>query len=267
MKLKLALFALMMLGLSSCGFHIPNQNRLGSSIAEIDISGDYHSMFYKVLVQKLQARGIKVNYQGTANRENSVRSNIPSLSVTAPKVSMPLTSIDSRGAALEYNVIVTSSAVLTIPNLKRPIVMKNGLVRTTINKADNALASSNEQDIIISECINTLADQLIVRINYLGRQTDPDEPKSVPAELLLAKDENNSDIYIDKSQSMTLIEALKAQGNAESINAKSVSLSELNNGIKVLNSKGTHNLPKTEPKVVHQAPDSLSEEVFLKTAP
>lgn len=267
MKLKLALFALMMIAVTACGFHIPNQNRLGSSISEIDISGDYHSMYYKIVVQKLQARGIKVNYQGTANREYSVRKNIPSLSITAPKVSMPINSIDSRGAALEYSVIVTSRAVLTIPNLKRPIVMKNGLVRTTVNKADNALASTNEQDIIVDECFNTLADQLIVRINYLGRQTDPDEPRTVPAELLLAKDENNSEIYIDKSQSMTLIEALKNQNDEERGSSRSVSLSELNNGIKILNSKGTHNLPKTEPKVVHQAPDSLSEEGFMKTAP
>ena len=35
MKFKLVCIGALMLGLSSCGFHVPNQNRLGSNISEI----------------------------------------------------------------------------------------------------------------------------------------------------------------------------------------------------------------------------------------
>ena len=49
MKFKLVCIGALMLGLCSCGFHVPNQNRLGSNISEIAVSGSYHNKFYKVL--------------------------------------------------------------------------------------------------------------------------------------------------------------------------------------------------------------------------
>lgn len=265
MKFKLVCIGAMMLGLSSCGFHVPNQNRLGSNISEIAVSGSYHNKFYKLVVHKLEMRGIKVDYQGTSNRSPEERKDIPTLSITAPSVSLPLASINSRGAALEYNVIVRTQARLTIPNSSKPIIMRNGLTRTTLNKADNALASTNEQELVIDECYEVLADQMIARINYLGKQSDPDEPFVAPAELLLAKDEDNNDIYIDNSRNMTLLEALSAKQDAEVAQGKAVSLSDLNNGMKVLNKNKEYSLPKVEPKIPHEAPESLSEEGFLKT--
>ena len=143
--------------------------------------------------------------------------------------------------------------------------MRNGLTRTTLNKADNALASTNEQELVIDECYEVLADQMIARINYLGKKSDPDEPFVAPAELLLAKDEDNNDIYIDNSRNMTLLEALSAKQDAEVAQGKAVSLSDLNNGMKVLNKNKEYSLPKVEPKIPHEAPESLSEEGFLKT--
>lgn len=106
---------------------------------------------------------------------------------------------------------------------------------------------------------------MIARINYLGKQSDPDEPFTAPAELLLAKDEDNNDIYIDNSRNMTLLEALSAKQDAEVAQGKAVSLSDLNNGMKVLNKNKEYSLPKVEPKIPHEAPESLSEEGFLKT--
>ena len=265
MKFRLVCIGTLMLGLCSCGFHVPNQNRLGTNISEIAVSGDYHNKFYKLVVHKLEMRGVKVDYQGTSNRKPDERKDIPSLTITAPSVSMPLASINSRGSALEYNVIVRTQAKLTIPNSPKPIIMRNGLTRTTMNKADNTLASTNEQDLVTEECYEVLADQMIARINYLGKQTDPDEPFVAPAELLLAKDEDNNDIYIDNSRSMTLLEALSAKHDAEVSQGKSVSLSDLNNGLKVLNRNKDYSLPKVEPKIPHQAPESLSEEGFMKS--
>lgn len=82
------------------GFHVPNQNRLGSNISEIAVSGSYHNKFYKLVVHKLEMRGIKVDYQGTSYRSPKERKDIPTLSITAPSVSLPLALINSRGAAL-----------------------------------------------------------------------------------------------------------------------------------------------------------------------
>ena len=228
MRFKLFAVGVMLLGLSACGFHIPNQNRLGSTLAEIDVTGAYHDKFYKMVVQKLQVRGVKVNYQGTANRKFKSRKDVPSLEIAGPSVSMPIVSVDVFGSAKEYNI------------------------------------SDNERQILIDESLDELSDQMIRRINYLGKQSDPDASKATPAQLVLAKDEDNNEVYIDNSPSMTLIDALKAQQVQEKYEADSVALSELNNGIRVLNPEKQYKLPKTKIKMVNEAPDDLTEEGFIK---
>ena len=264
MKLKLIAVGVLVTMLSGCGSHLPTQGSVSSSLAQINVTGDYHNSFYKLMVRKLRTRGVKVYAKSAVDRDFKPKKGIPTLTVNAPSVSMPIASVDSRETALEYRIVVVARANLKVSENARTIVMRNALTRTALNKSDNTLASANEQELILDECYEELSDQMINRIGYLGKQTDPSVPASVPAQLLLAKDENNNDILIDNQGSMTLIDALKAQDSIEKDNAKSVSLSELNNGMKILNANKTYNLPKTEPKIVHQAPDSVSEEGFIK---
>ncbi len=264
MKIKqICCFALMALTLTSCGFHIPNQSRLGSSIAEINVLGSYHNDFYKLVVQRLQVRGVKVNYQGTDNRKIKLIDDVPTLQISAPSVSYPVASVDIYGSVKEYDVVISTSATLRIPNHKRPIVIRTGITRYTLNKSDNSLASANERSLIAQEGYEELADQLIRRINYLGKQSDPDFKSPSPAELTLAKDEDGNEYLIDNSPSMTLIDSLKAQDEKERVEASSVALSDLNNGLRVLNPNKTHELPKVKIKMVNEAPEELSEEGFL----
>ncbi|MBE6422244.1 LPS assembly lipoprotein LptE [Succinivibrio dextrinosolvens] len=264
MRFKVFAVGVMLLGLSACGFHIPNQNRLGSSLTEIDVTGAYHNQFYKLVVQKLQVRGVKVNYQGTANRDFKGRDNVPTLEIAAPKVSLPIVSVNAFGSAKEYNMVVTTSAILKVPNHSKPIIIRNGISRLTLNKGDNSLASANERRILLEESLEELSDQMIRRINYLGKQSDPDSSKVTPAQLVLAKDEDNNEVYIDNSPSMTLLDALKAQQTQEEIDSDSVALSELNNGLRVLNPEKKYELPKAKIKMVNEAPDDLTEEGFIK---
>ena len=184
--------------------------------------------------------------------------------LTTTSVSMPIVSVDVFGSAKEYNMVITTSAILKIPNHSKPIIIRNGISRLTINKGDNSLASDNERQILIDESLDELSDQMIRRINYLGKQSDPDASKATPAQLVLAKDEDNNEVYIDNSPSMTLIDALKAQQVQEKYEADSVALSELNNGIRVLNPEKQYKLPKTKIKMVNEAPDDLTEEGFIK---
>ncbi len=264
MKIKqICCFALMALTLTSCGFHIPNQTRLGSSIAEINVTGSYHNDFYKLVIQRLQVRGVKVNYQGTQNRNIKFRDDIPTLDISSPSVSYPVASVDIYGSVKEYDVVITSNSILRIPNHKRPIMIRTGITRYTLNKSDNSLASANERDFIRQEAFEELADQLIRRINYLGKASDPDFKSPSPAELTVAKDENNNEYLIDNSPSMTLIESLQAQDQKEKVEAESVALSDLNNGMRVLNPNKTHELPKVKIKMVNEAPEELTEEGFL----
>ena len=263
-KLLCCLGIMLAAGIAGCGFHLPNQTSLGSSLKEINVSGDYHHDFYKLVVQKLQVRGVKVNYQGTHNREIQSSRDIPSLEIPTPVVKKPIASVDAFGAAKEYNIIITTAATLRIPNHNRPIIMRNGLTRFTTNKPNNALGSANEQFLIEKEMYEELANQMILRINYLGRQSDPNTAKATPAQLILAKDENNNEVLIDNSKSMTLLDALSAKNDEEKYNASSVNLSDLNNGIRVLNEEKTYKLPRARIKMVNEAPDELSEKGFIK---
>ena len=134
--------------------------------------------------------------------------------------------------------------------------MRNTITRTTFNKSANTLASNNESDILVRECFDLLSSQLVDRINYLGKMSDPDEPMPNPAELL-----------VDTGSDMTLLDALRLNKAVEESAGKNISLSELNNGSAVLNANHTYELPRVVPKLVNEAPESVSEEGFLKKTP
>ncbi len=264
LKVRVLIVTMLLLTLTACGFHLPNRGELGSTIKEIDVRGSYHTKFYKLIVQKLENRGIKVHTQSTSNREPEINKDIPSLTITSPGVSLPIASVNAFGSAKEYNQIVTSSVKLTIPNRDKPILIRCGITRYTLDKGDNTLASTNERSIMYDEALEELSDQTIRRISYLGKQTDPNAPYTSPAHLLLAKDENNEDVLIDNSPSMSLIDALMVEDYKERGNAKSVNLSELNNGIEMLNSNKTYELPKVKIRMVNEAPEEVSEKGFIK---
>lgn len=263
MKLKYLCFGALVFGLTACGFHIPNQTRLGNSMSEIYISGDARNTFYKLVAQKLEVRGVKVTNRNKL-RPYQIKKDIPTLNLNSVRVMLPIVSVNAVGVDLEYGVTAISSAVLKVPNHTHPIFMNNLVTRTTFNKADNTLASNNESDILVQECYDILSTQMVDRINYLGKMSDPDEPMANPAELVLARDEDGNEIFIDNSPSMTLLDALRSQREIEDASGKSVSLSELNNGMTVLNPNKTHELPKVAPKLINEAPETVSEEGFLK---
>ena len=145
--------------------------------------------------------------------------------------------------------------------------MRNTITRTTFNKSANTLASNNESDILVRECFDLLSSQLVDRINYLGKMSDPDEPMPNPAELILAKDEDGNEVLVDTGSDMTLLDALRLNKAVEESAGKNISLSELNNGSAVLNANHTYELPRVVPKLVNEAPESVSEEGFLKKTP
>ncbi len=263
-KVRVLLISLLLLTLTACGFHLPNRGELGSTIKEIDVRGSYHTKFYKLIVQKLENRGIKVHAQSVSNRKPEINKEMPSLTITSPGVSLPVASVNVYGSTREYNQIVTSAVKLTIPNRDKPILIRCGITRYTLDKGDNTLASTNERSIMYDEALEELSDQTIRRISYLGKQTDPNAPYTSPAHLLLAKDENNEDVLIDNSPTMSLIDALMAKDEKEKEQAKNVELSELNNGIEILNSQKTYHLPKVKIRMVNEAPEEVSEEGFIK---
>lgn len=266
MNIRTLCFGAILFGLTACGFHYPNQTRLGNAMSEIYIEYDPRSQFYKLVSQKLEVRGVKVTAIGKLKSYQKDK-NVPVLKITAVQVGQNIVSVNAAGSDLEYGITAISLATLKIPNHSRPIVMRNTITRTTFNKAANTLASNNESDILVRECFDLLSSQLVDRINYLGKMSDPDEPMPNPAELILAKDEDGNEVLVDTGSDMTLLDALRLNKAVEESTGKNISLSELNNGSAVLNANHTYELPRVVPKLVNEAPESVSEEGFLKKTP
>lgn len=242
--------------LSGCGFHLPNQSKLSQVVPELNVVGDYHDPFYNMVVSRLKANGVVIHDMPATYQPNK-NDKIPTLTLPSPSVDDVVVSVDSRAQALERSYLVSSNATLFVP-YHRPIVMHNSITRSTINKPGVTLAADVERNTVINETKAHLADELILRLSYLGRASDPNNLAPTPGELVIAKDEPDDSIVLTKqndTSGLTLMEALQQQSQYEKANATSVTLDELNNGQEIL--KDSYKLPPVKPKLLHKAPDNL----------
>lgn len=243
---------LMLLCLTACGFHLPHQTSLNEAIPEINVEGSYHHLFYKQVVQKLRVSGVKVNSEGDS--DFAPNGQVPTLLIPDPAVDNVVVAVDSRAQALERNLFVQVSMTLLIPN-HRPLIMKNSLTRSTLNKTGHSLASSTEEDVILEETYEELASQMVSRLGYLGRESDPDARIPLPQDLLVSADDPSTQVNAKNPyEGMTIIEALQAQDRAEAADAAAVELEQLNNGKIYTDPK----LPAVTPELLHEAPESVN---------
>ncbi len=248
---------------TGCGFHLPNQAKLDDTMPEVVVTGDYHDQFYKLVVRRLRANGVTVYAQdsGYSPTDDERAKDLPTLILPRPNVLDEVVSVNSRAQSLEYALVVSVAPTLAIPN-HRPIMMRNSVTRAVLNKPGQALASDTEKAIVIQETKEDLADQLVMRLSYLGRSSDPDASVPQPAELILAQGESSAQDTAavtqatTQTQGMTLLEALQQQDQYESAQGTQLTLDQLNNGQRILNNK-SYELPKVKPEPLHQAPEHL----------
>ena len=248
---------------TGCGFHLPNQAKLDDTMPEVVVTGDYHDQFYKLVVRRLRANGVTVYAQdsGYSPTDDERAQDLPTLILPRPNILDEVVSVNSRAQSLEYALVVSVAPTLAIPN-HRPIMMRNSVTRSVLNKPGQALASDTEKAIVIQETKEDLADQLVMRLSYLGRSSDPDASVPQPAELILAQGEASAQDTAavtqatTQTQGMTLLEALQQQDQYESAQGTQLTHDPLHNGHRVLNNK-SYELPKVKPEPLHQAPEHL----------
>lgn len=241
--------------LSACGFHQPHQIKMDEALPELNVIGDYHHPYYKMVINRLRSNGVKVNAQNS-DFHPDLKQDLPYLMLPQPNVESQTVSVDSRAQAIETSLLITTAATLYIPN-HRPILMRNSITRSALNKTGQSLASDTEQATVINETYQVLADQLVQRLSYLGRYSDPDELSPMPGELIYAEGEI-SDINYDPKQfeGLTLLEALQMQDQIDKVDGQQVDYSQLNNGQQILNPEN-YKLPPVKPVPLHQAPASI----------
>lgn len=246
-KLFVPLVLSLSLFFAGCGFQLPSQTKIANAIPTIHVTGDYHHPFYKIVIRKLRLNGVKVIAQNSDLNPDTKNTQIPHLMLPSPLVNNPVVAVDSKGQALESNLHIAVNATLIIGSHK-PILMHNSITRSIIEKTGQALAANTQQELITLESYEELATDLVLRLSYLGRQSDPDVKAPSPADLL----ESEGETYQGSYSGMTVIEALKAQDRAEKNKASKVSLDSLNNHKKVLGDNPQ--LPKQRAILLHQAP-------------
>ena len=245
---------------TGCGFHLPNQAKLDDTMPEVVVTGDYHDQFYKLVVRRLRVT-VYAQDSGYSPTDDERAKDLPTLILPRPNVLDEVVSVNSRAQSLEYALVVSVAPTLAIPN-HRPIMMRNSVTRSVLNKPGQALASDTEKAIVIQETKEDLADQLVMRLSYLGRSSDPDASVPQPAELILAQGESSAQDTAavtqatTQTQGMTLLEALQQQDQYESAQGTQLTLDQLNNGQRILNNK-SYELPKVKPEPLHQAPEHL----------
>jgi outer membrane lipopolysaccharide assembly protein LptE/RlpB len=245
--------------LQGCGFHLPSEATLAETIPVINFTGDERGPFGRSVIKKLRTAGVDVRTSKSKDHPLSKDPAVPQLQLAGPSVSAPLVSVNSYLSATEYNMILNASGILRIQG-HRPILMRASITRSYLNKTGAALATSIEFDNIYKESCEELATQIVTRLGYLGRQSDPNDKAPTPAELTVSADDPSTQLKDEPVAGMTLMEALRYQGEQEKQSGKSTTLDQLNNGSAVL--KGTHDLPKTKPVLKNEAPESVSAEGF-----
>ena len=249
--------------LTACGFHLPNQTKLNETMPELVVTGDYHHPFYKMVVNRLKANGVSVIAQSSDfNPDPKDYSSIPTLLIPTPQWLDQVVSVNSRAQSIENALVVTVAATLMIPN-HRPILMRNSITRSALNKPGQALASDTEKSMVQTETQMQLADELVLRLSYLGRSSDPDEQTPLPADLLYIPSEQDSiasysaNAAANYYSGLSLMEALQAEDLNDNSMGQQVSYDELNNGQAILNPHNSYKLPKVKPQPLHQAPKHL----------
>lgn len=271
--------------LSACGFHLPNQTKLDETLPEINIIGDYQHAFYKKVVNQLKANGIEV-YAQSSDYMPDLKQNIPALLLPAPQVQDEVVSVNSHAQSIENSLLVSIAATLNIPN-HTPISMSNSITRSVLHKSGQSLSSDTEKAMVLDETYDQLANELVMRLSYLGRSSDPDAQVPQPNELTYIPGEDDPEklrLMKQQTSGLTLMEALQLQNQYENLQGHRVSYDELNNGQSYMtssdelyhvvtqdtaapNSRGratiivpadkSYSLPKVQPQRLHQAPADL----------
>lgn len=241
--------------LTACGFHQPHRVKMDQAMPELNVVGDYHHPYYKMVIFMLRNNGVKVNAQ-SSDFDPDIKQPIPYLMLPQPHIVDETVSVDSRAQAIENSLLITTAATLYIPN-HRPILMRNSITRSALNKTGQSLASDVEKATLVNETYQVLAEQLVQRLSYLGRSSDPDERGPMPSELTIVAGENeNETIDTTQYEGLTLLEALQLQDQVEHIQSPNVSLDLLNNGQELLN-EDKYKLPPVKPEPLHQAPSHV----------
>ncbi|MCX8726275.1 LPS assembly lipoprotein LptE [Gilliamella sp. B2838] len=157
MKKYIALFMLIAVSLTGCGFHLQNETEIPARFKTMAyISYDPYGQLSRNIKELL-----KDNKVTLAN--NDVSHNYPSLNIIRESIDRSTISIYQDGKAAEYQLVLNVDAQVIVASEKvYPISVR--IFRTFFDNPTAALAKTTEQDLIEDEMYKQAAKQIIRKL-------------------------------------------------------------------------------------------------------
>lgn len=156
--LGLVLTCLLGLLLVGCGYHLRGgEQLLPPELARIQLVGDENSDLYRAVALRLRRSQVQLV---TADETAAV------LTLGDISVHNEAASVDSRSQVVEYLMLFNTHCILTVPN-HEPQQFTASFNRSFLNKANQALASSREQEQLKDEMLEQTADLILIQLSRL----------------------------------------------------------------------------------------------------
>lgn len=140
----------------ACGFHLRGM-AIPPELASMKVVGDSKSDFYRLVTTRLKAAGVEL----------TDKEGIPVLTLGNVSSSQKVASVNILGQDTEYVQSFTSQFTIAVPG-KPSQVFPIAFNRSFLNKSDEALASSREQEQLRREMEEQAADQVIRQLSQVS---------------------------------------------------------------------------------------------------
>lgn len=146
--------------LTSCGFRLQGQHKFSPEIANLIITLDEYSAFYKLLAASLEQNNINI-----VNKDTNLKFAV--LEVDEPAISEEIHSYDSKGQVSQYKLNATLNYKLFTKDGRK--LKENTIVRRriyTIN-ANQLLSNANEKQVISEELNIEIINELLKQLSLI----------------------------------------------------------------------------------------------------
>lgn len=146
--------------LTSCGFRLQGRHIFSSEIANLIVTLDQYSTFYKLLVASLEQNNINI-----VNKDTTLKFAV--LELDEPAISEEIHSYDSKGQVSQYKLSAVFNYKLFAKDgrkLKESTIIRRRIYSVNANQL---LSNSNEKQVIIEELNVEIINELLKQLSLI----------------------------------------------------------------------------------------------------
>ncbi|WP_445400298.1 LPS-assembly lipoprotein LptE [Zobellella sp. An-6] len=157
-RIKAGMLIALTLLLAGCGFQLRGGDNLPPELHRLTLAGDDKTQFYRLVSARLQRAGVQLVSPDGAT---------PVLTIAPLRQGNTVASVNARADTLEYAMRFGTRFTLDMPGEPRQ-VFNVTFNRSFLDKSDQALASSREQQQLREQMEHEAAEQILRQLNRLS---------------------------------------------------------------------------------------------------